>query len=148
VVDDKTILPDDPAPTQTEALARRLLALLPGAEVTRGRYVFELGHDVESEDGVVVLLTAEAVEFRLPTVEWTAGTHAPVASSRLWRRIEGLDLIDLSDEQLEELLEAAKQARADEWATCRYCGERVPVEHRLGANVCHGCASRHEGVVF
>jgi len=116
--------------------------------VTRGRDVYELGYDVDGEEGVLVLVTAEAIELRLPTVEWTAGSHAPVASSRLWRRVEGLDIIDLSDEQLVELLEAAKQARADEWTTCRYCGERVPVEHRLNGDVCHSCASKHEGVVF
>lgn len=110
--------------------------------------MYELSHDAEGEEGVVVVVTQEAVEFRLPTVEWTAGTHAPVASSRLWRRVEGLDLINLGDERLEELVEAAKQARAGEWSTCRYCGERVPVEHRLNGDICHGCASKHEGVVF
>ena len=63
--------------------------------------MFEIEHDYEGEEGIVLLITPEAIELRLPTVEWTEGTHGPAPTSRLWRRIDGLDLLELRDDQLE-----------------------------------------------
>ena len=58
-------------------------------------------------------------------------------------KVEGL-----SDACLETEIEAGLATRAAEFATCRYCGRRVAAEHRISSDVCHGCASEHEGVVF
>ena len=48
---------------------------------------------VGGQEGIVVLVTAEAIELRLPTVEWTSGTHNPVETSRAWKRLaaDGLE---------------------------------------------------------
>ena len=129
--------------TIVERNAARVEALLSGAAVNVTPHVAEIL--VGGEDGVIALVTAETVELRLPTVEWTSGTHDPAEASRLWKR---LDIADLPDEQLASEIAEARAARKSEFATCRYCGERVPAEHRIGDDVCHSCASRYEGVVF
>lgn len=94
-------------------------------------------------EGIVVLVNSESLEIRLPTIEWTHGSHGPVAATRLWRRIEGADL---DDSALRHALREAAEARRGEFSPCRFCGERVAIEHRHG-DVCHGCAERHLGVV-
>ena len=57
---------------QVEINAERVLVLLPKSIVERTRDCIQLNCD--GEDGIVVLVTAEAIELRLPTVEWTMGT--------------------------------------------------------------------------
>src|SRR5262249_17464780 len=81
--------------TTAERNAHRVHPFLAEAGVTRTPHVTELV--VDGERGLVVLITAEVVELRLPTVEWTAGTHAPAEASRLWKR---LDAERLSDAEL------------------------------------------------
>ena len=81
-------------------------------------------------------VTPEAIEIRLPTVEWAA-PYSPEAS-------------DVSDGDLVNFVETARQKRHDEFVPCHYCRKPTPPEHRHtldGKNVCHGCAERHEGVV-
>jgi hypothetical protein len=129
--------------TLVERNAARVQALLSGEAVSVTPHVAEIA--VGGEDGVIALVTAETVELRLPTVEWTSGTHDPAEASRLWKR---LDIADLPDEQLASEIAEARSARKSEFTTCRYCGERVPAEHRISSEVCHSCASRYEGVVF
>jgi hypothetical protein len=129
-------------------LGNRVLALLPGATMRPTGSDLQIEHDYDGETRVVVVITPTALELRLPTVIWE-GPQSPVPSTRLWRRIGEPDLTGLNDTRLQLLLEAAKEARAAEWATCRYRQARVPVEHRLdGRDLCHGCASGHEGVCF
>jgi predicted RNase H-like nuclease len=129
--------------TIVERNAARVEALLPGAAVNVTPHVAQLL--VQGEHGVIALVTADTIELRLPTVEWTSGTHDPAEASRLWKR---LDIAELPDEQLASEIAEARAARKSEFATCRYCGERVPAEHRISSDVCHSCASRYEGVVF
>jgi predicted RNase H-like nuclease len=129
--------------TTAEYNAERVRALLTEARVTRTPHVTQLV--VDGERGIVVLVTGEAIELRLPTVEWTAGTHAPAETSRLWRR---LNADPLSDAELAAEIERARGARAAEFIACRYCGRRTPLEHRVGEDVCHACAEQHENVVF
>ena len=132
-------------PRLVDINAARVLAVLPGASVSRTRDAVQL--DAEFEDGgVSVLVTPEAVELRLPTVEWTTGYAGPVASSRLWKRVLWTS-IAASDEQLAALIEQALARRRREYATCRFCRGRVPREHRIG-RACHGCASGHGLAVF
>ena len=127
---------------RVEENAERVTALMPEGRIERTRDAIQI--DVNDERGVVVLVTPEALEIRLPTVEWTCGSHGPAASSRLWRRVKAENL---SDEGLSELLQKASAARAAEFKKCRYCGELVPPERRTG-RACHGCASGHEGIVY
>jgi len=126
---------------RVEENALRVLDCLPHALVRRTRDVIEL--DRGDERGIVVLVTAEAFEFRLPTTEWTMGAYGPAESSRLWRRVE---TDDLDDKGLAQLVKKALRARAAQFKGCRYCGKEFPPEHRHG-RVCHGCAERHEGGV-
>lgn len=97
------------------------------------------------ENGITVIVTREAYEFRLPTVEWTCPGRGPALSSRLWQRVEA----DAQTPQtLLEKIEAVREARIHETSTCRFCGRRFPPEHRHEEDVCHGCAERHLGIVY
>jgi predicted RNase H-like nuclease len=129
--------------TAIEQNAARVQLLLPGGVVTGTTHVVEIA--LSGENGLIALVTAETIELRLPTVEWTAGTHGPAEASRVWKR---LDIADLTDEALASEIALGRAVRKSEFSTCRYCGESVPVEHRTDPDVCHSCASRHEGVVF
>jgi hypothetical protein len=128
---------------RVEDLAMRVLDFMPDAQVERTRDAIQFEHG--GERGVVVLVTAEAVEFRLPTLEWTH-PHFATPSSRLWKRVRAEKLYD-GQPALGELLERARAARARQFKKCKYCKELFPPEHRHSGNVCHGCAERHEGVV-
>jgi len=122
-----------------ERNALRVLACCPCCILERTRDVIQLS--VPGDRGIVVVVTPEAIEIRLPTVEWTMGAYGPADSSRLWRRL-GADRV--SDDQLRELLERAVQVRAAQFKPCRWCHARLPPEHRHGA-VCHDCAEKHLG---
>lgn len=128
---------------RVEALALMVLEYLPDAQLTRTRDAIQIEHG--GEQGIVVLVTAEAVELRLPTVEWTCGAYGPAPSSRLWKRVRAEALFD-GKLELGSLLTRARDARAREFRSCKYCRESVAIEHRHG-NVCHGCAERYEGIV-
>ena len=75
-----------------EHLALLVLKYLPEAEVTRTRDVIQLDHG--GERGIVVLITPEAIEVRLPTIEWTKGAYGPAKTSRLWKRIAAGKLVE------------------------------------------------------
>jgi hypothetical protein len=93
--------------------------------------------------GPVIPVTPDAVEFRLPTLAWPhPGTPTP--SSRLWRRV---DLEAAYSGDMHALLRSAWTARKRHLLTCRYCGNKVPPEHRHARDCCHGCAEQHLGFV-
>jgi hypothetical protein len=123
-----------------EEFALRLLDLLPGAEVERTRDVIQIAHG--DNEGIIILVTPEAMELRLPTFEWPH-PHSPGPSSRLWKRIKWESL---GNKRLLRLVEEAKQARLGEFATCRFCKKRFPPECMHDDDVCHGCSERHLGV--
>lgn len=129
--------------TRMEERAQQVASLFPVSEITGGSEMIQLRFD--GLEDIVVLATHEAYEIRLPTIEWTHGTHGPMAATLLWRRIEGEAL---DDDALRAVIEEAVASRRAEFATCRFCGERVAVEHRIDNDTCHGCAERHLGVVF
>jgi hypothetical protein len=131
--------------TEVEEAADRVTALLPDATISRTRDVIQF--DSGGEAGVVVVVTPEALEIRLPVTEWTRGTHGPALSSRLWKRIEHRHI---SDAVLTEYLRDALLARQAQYSTCRFCGEQFPPDKVIdtGGTVCHGCASSELGVVF
>ncbi len=129
---------------QVEQRALEMLEALPGASLARTRDVIEISH--LDDRGIVVLVTAEAVELRLPTVEWTKGAYGPAYASRLWKRVTWKKL-DGEEGLLLSLLTEAIERRAAEFRECKYCGQLVPPEYQHGKNVCHGCAEEHLGVV-
>ena len=62
-----------------ERNAERVIALMPEGRIERTRDSLQI--DIGDERGIVVLVTPEAFEIRLPTVEWTCGAYGPAASS-------------------------------------------------------------------
>ena len=145
--DRKDIDPDGryPAPDlrESERWARVALELLPDAEVSRTREVIQLNWG--GDTGIVLFFTPDTLEIRQPSIEWTGGAYGPAESSVLWRRVEYLTL---EEDELEALLDECKRDRKAQFLPCKYCGEAFPPEHRISEDVCHSCASEHEGVVF
>lgn len=126
-----------------EKAALKVLDLLPGAHVERTRDVIQI--EWGGDEGIVVVVTPEIIELRLPTVEWTMDPYGPVQSSRHLRRLR----VDSLDEtRLGEWIEKAKEARRREFRECRFCSKRFPTEHLFDRNTCQGCASEHLGVVY
>ncbi len=125
---------------QVEENALRVLRFVPLRVLTRTRDAIQI--DDGDETRITVLITAEAIELRLPTVEW-ATPYSPVSASRLWKRVR---FASLTDRRLRKLIEEARETRRAEFVPCQYCQRSVPPEHRHG-DVCHGCAERYEGVV-
>ena len=127
--------------TKAESHAEVICEFFPDAKLTRTRDVIQV--DVGGERGCVLLVTAEAVEIRLPTIEWTGGACDPRASSRYWKRVP----IGWDYEEVRQLIEAGIRARVAQYQRCAFCGEEVPPEHRTG-DACHGCASKHRGIIY
>ena len=134
---------DDAAMTRVERNALRVLRLVTATSVERTRDVIQV--DVGDECGIVIVVTPDTIELRLPTIEWIHGAYGPRPSSRPWTR---LDPDQLDDSELLASIDQARAAREAEFTVCRYCGLSFPPEHRIAEDVCHGCASAHEGVVF
>lgn len=128
-------------PTSLEYRAQQVVDYFPECEITRTTASIQIRFD--SLEGIVVLVSPEAFEIRLPTIEWTHGTHGPAAVTRLWRRLE---VAEMKEYALRAAIEEAVEVRRSEFSPCRFCGERVAIEHRHD-NVCHGCAERRLGVV-
>jgi len=123
-----------------EKLALRVLQHLPAATIEGTRDVIQINY--AGEGGVVVLTTAEAIEIRLPTIEWTNGAHGPASSSVLWKRLK-----DPTDEELCDALDKAIWARRRQFRKCTHCGKAFPPK-RMTLEACHGCASQHLGIVY
>lgn len=126
---------------QFERFVLRVLDVLHDARVERARDVVQITEN--DERGIIVFVTPEAIELRLPTLEWPH-PGIPGPCSHLWKRV----MWDrISDAELSQLLQEAQQARARQFTTCRFCGQQVPPEHRHERDVCHGCAEAHLGIV-
>jgi len=132
------------APRYFERIAASMFDVLPTAELGRTRDCIQLTEP--GEKGVIALITPEAVEIRLPTVEWST-PYSPVSSSCLLERIE---MSGLSEQDLAQLVADARRKRQSEFVPCHHCGKPTPPEHRHtldGKEVCHGFSEREEGVV-
>jgi hypothetical protein len=57
--------------------------IFPDASIQRTRDVYRF--TIDDPEGVIVLVTPDEVDIRLPTIEWTRGYAGPVPSSRRWR---------------------------------------------------------------
>lgn len=108
--------------------ALRVLAWRGDGGVQRTRDVIEISYG--GDQGIAVLVTAETVGVRLPTVEWTRGAYGPADSSRLWRLARASAL---SDEALKQLLERGLRARRSQFTDRRYRGNCVPAR----TTACH-----------
>ena len=123
-----------------ESGALRVLQARPEGVVTRTRDAIQI--DWGEEEGIVALVTAEALEVRIAEIEWT-GTHGSALSSRLWQRFTWEQL---KNKRIETLLRRAQDVRDAELRHCAYCGRRVPLEC-MTLDACDECASKHLGIV-
>lgn len=129
--------------TIVEQKALMLLEHLPGAEIERTRDLIQINYN--GAEGIVLFITSEALELRLPTVEWTSGSYAPKPSSKLWKRLQWNQVWA---NELPDVLQAALTARRREFRNCRYCHKPFAIEYMFSKTACHSCASLHEGVMF
>jgi hypothetical protein len=128
---------------RVEINAKRILDLLPSSTVERTRDCIQINY--RGEKGIVILVTPESIELRLPTVEWTMGVYGPATSSKFWKRI---NVYETTDEKLDNFLKEALKERQNEFKICRHCMKSFPPEHRINEDVCHGCAEIYLGVVY
>lgn len=75
-----------------EKFALRVFDLLPGAEVERTRDVIQIGHG--GDEGIIILVTPEVLELRLPTLEWPH-PHSPGPSASRWLDGTGLTVASI-----------------------------------------------------
>jgi hypothetical protein len=123
-------------PTTAEGHALEVLKLFPDATLTRTRDVIQI--DIQGDRGCVLVVTAEAIEFRHPTTEWTCGAYGPRSSGKLSRRV----LFNRSDyKKLPALIASTMMDRQSEFQKCVYCRKLFPPEHLTG-DACHGCSSK------
>lgn len=117
--------------------------------VTRTRDVIQIDYTESKlptgEIAAVALVTAEALELRMPTVEPLA-PHVSIRTSKFWKRVEWSKVAD--DKALGKLLNSILGARRRSFRACKYCGERYPPEQRFRVDVCLECATGYEGVLF
>ena len=128
-----------------EVIARKIVEILPKSVETRTRDVIQINY--RNEKGIVILLTPEAMEIRLPTTDWTQGAYGPVSSSRLWKRIKFERLFSSDKNLLTNLLKEGLRIREREFKECIFCKKKYAMEHMTG-NYCHSCASKHLGIVY
>ena len=132
------------SPTIAERHAIILQSLFPTAVMASSGDVVRV--EIDGDRGCFVLITAEAAEIRLPTVEWTMGAYGPRGSSRYWKRVAVRET-PAGYRRLGQLIAAALAARRAEFEPCRFCKQQFPPEHMTG-DACHGCASANRGIVY
>ena len=97
--------------------------------------------EVEHEAHLVILVTDEAFDIRLPTIHWM-GPHEPVDSSVRFR-CRPAKTIAIA---LKADIEQARECRRRQFLKCRYCGLYFPPERRDQPHCCHGCSEKYLGV--
>lgn len=142
--------PDGRYPSEgARFVEQRAMALVDwrdGAVVARTRDFIELRFvDPGDDDGeLVAVVTPEALELRLPTIEWTEGNRGPARSSRLWRRVKWPEqsTVDMKP-WLDRLARALRRSQRQ----CKHCKMRF-LSSRMTGDACHGCAESVDHEVF
>ena len=101
---------------------------------------------VDSFPALLLLVTSEALELRVPVVEWTRGAYAPILSSRLSRRTMWTT-VGGAPGAVASLVERAVARRRRALSTCRACGRRIPFPGWRGGE-CNVCAEESAGRVY
>jgi hypothetical protein len=139
--------------TRMEKMALRTIELFPFSyQHTRTRDVFEMHLRDNSRDssiphwlcGLTLLITAEALELRIPFVDWV-GHHEPTMSSRFWKRVAWEELA--TDNDLKAVVTEGMKIRRDECRPCKYCKRIMVPEHLYNEGTCAGCAYKHLGII-
>lgn len=129
-----------------DKIARLVASYVPSAKMERTRDVYQFTQ--EDPEGFVVVLTPNAIEIRLPTVEWTEGYAGPADCSLQFKR-KKIKHGKFSLKKLQALIQLVRDARRAETKCCHDCGTPTSPEHAHeihGDWVCHGCAERFRGV--
>jgi hypothetical protein len=127
-----------------EEYALQILEMLPGACAERTPDVIQINlGDFRDEKGIVVIVTPEAIELRLPTLEWL-GPHTPVESSKLWRRLK---LNSSKKFDIAQLITSAQEAQSQTFGVCKFCSQKLPSGWMFRRDVCQSCAEKHLGIV-
>jgi hypothetical protein len=131
-------------PTRAEQLTMEIVRQFPSAAVTPLLGVVYI--EIPGERGCVAMITAETVDIRLPTIEWTCGSYGPRRASRPWKRIR-LPQSSRAGRKLLRAIEAALAYRQSEFKPCTFCKEEFPPESRTD-DACHDCSSKHRQIVY
>jgi hypothetical protein len=138
---DEVMIFDEYSIRDFEVLTKKLLKIFPEAKASRTRDCIQI--DYLEDRGVVILLTPDAVEVRLPTIDWTQGSHGPARSSWLKKR----HTLDDSESDIVTSIREALLERQAQYKVCPYCDKEFPPE-RMAAGACHGCAENHLHIKF
>lgn len=134
---------------KVEENALLIINLLNIETFERTRDLIQINYQIEEDKEITIFVTAEEVEFRLETTEWTMGSYAPVNTSKLWKRLK---IKRLSDERIKEKVlesvQAAMNKMEEDMVICPYCHKKFAVEHTIDGDVCHNCAVVHLNVIF
>lgn len=128
--------------TLAERHALAVLNLYPDGRLERTRDVIQI--DIQGDKGCILVLTAEAIEVRLPTTEWTGGAYGPRRSSIYKRRVS---FNRSTYAELPALIAQALAEREAQFKECVYCKGVFPPEHLTG-DACHGCSTEHLHLVY
>ena len=131
-----------------DKVALQVHELIPESQVERTRDVYQF--TLDDPGGLIVVVTPEALEIRLPTVGWTSGYAGPMSSSRLHKRVRFVNGAEVEVENVAKLISLARRKRQQETRPCAFCQTPTPPEHAHSVDgkwVCHGCSERHLGIV-
>jgi len=132
-----------------ERNALLLMEVLKSTSFQRTRDVIQVDYKVNEDVELTVLVTREAYDFRLLTIEWTQGSYAPVKTSKIWKtlEVEALGEKEIKD-KISKLIDEALKVMNGDLVTCKYCKEKFHPSHTIDGGVCHSCAVKHLNVVF
>lgn len=100
---------------------------------------------------VYIRPTHEGLEFGFEATKWLDG-HTPFPymyrkNTLIWQDVDNLSK-EKQQEEILNLLMKTINLRKRQYRKCQFCGEKVAIEHRFDQYTCHGCASKHLGVVY
>jgi len=103
---------------EVDERALRICIAYPWAEFERTRDVFQM----RSETGLGVVVTLEAIEFRIERIEWQ-GPHAGARSSTRWRRLRWKSEWTEDSFSLRAVIAEANRAHQERLRKCTRCGD-------------------------
>ncbi|MCO4764230.1 MAG: hypothetical protein KC502_22145 [Myxococcales bacterium] len=99
---------------------------------------------VDADRELLVLITPNDMELRLPDMAWTTGYGGPTPTSELWKRTP---VSALTKSDVHGWLRKLDTSMKRRLRRCKYCEKRF-IAARMHGRACHGCSSKHEGVVY
>ncbi|WP_462411450.1 hypothetical protein [Neobacillus sp. Marseille-QA0830] len=104
------------------------------------------------EPKIYILPTNLGLEFGYEAVQWDGPIPSPYPGMFKkhfvnWETIESMNK-EKQKQTLFELLLKTINLRKRQYRKCKFCGEKVAIEHRFNQDTCHGCATEQYGVVY